>query len=210
MTINRGPGVGALLGFGLCLALAAHAATPGPVGDAGRGRVLFEEKGCGRCHRPQQESPGQGPPLEVIRRPQGMRQLAGRLWNHAPAMFDTFEKEGLKWPELVPEQMADLMAYLQGEPLRDPAPDLFQGRVVLVRKGCLKCHSLQGEGGSSAVDLTRYRDRYDAIAVWAATVWNHSPKMASRATMLGVPYPRFSGDEMGNLLEFLRSVSGSR
>lgn len=61
-----------------------------------------------------------GPALEVIRRPQGLLQLTGRFWNHAPAMFATFEKVGLKWPDLSAEQMADLMAYLQADPGRDP------------------------------------------------------------------------------------------
>jgi cytochrome c551/c552 len=192
---------------GLCVApLTAEAAAPGAPGDAARGRVLFEEKGCARCHLPQGQGAGMGPALEGIRRPQGALQLAGRLWNHAPAMFVVFEKEGLKWPDMTAEQMADLMAYLQAEPSRDPTPDLFQGRVVLIRKGCLKCHALHGEGGSVAIDLTQYHGRYASAVVWATTIWNHSPKMAALGARLGVLYPRFSGNEMANLVEFLKST----
>lgn len=198
----------ALLGAALVVtALAADAVAVDPPGDAARGRVIFEEKGCGRCHRVQGQGQGMGPPLEVIRRPQGVLQLAGRLWNHAPAMFATFEKESLKWPDMTREQMADLMAYLEAESSRDPAPDLFQGRVVLMRKGCLKCHALRGEGGSVAIDLTQYHGRYESPVVWTTTVWNHSPKMAALAARSGVLYPRFSGSEMGNLVEFLRSMT---
>jgi cytochrome c551/c552 len=200
-----------VLGPALWVALlVAGWAVAAPRGDAGRGRLIFEEKGCAGCHRPQTQEQGIGPALEMIRRPQGLLQLSGRFWNHAPAMFAMFEQQGLKWPDLTVEQMADLMAYLQGEPSRDPPGDLFQGRVVLIRKGCLKCHSLHGEGNSSAADLSQLRDRYESPIVWATTVWNHSPKMAALANRLGVQYARFSGDEMGNLLEFLRSSSPSR
>lgn len=190
--------------------LVAGLAIAAPQGDAGRGHLIFEEKGCSGCHRPQTQEQGIGPALEVIRRPQGLLQLAGRFWNHAPAMFAMFERQGLKWPDLTAEQMADLMAYLQGEPSRDPPGDLFQGRVVLIRKGCLKCHPYRGEGNPSAPELSRLRDRYESPVVWATTVWNHSPKMAALANRLGVPYARFSGDEMGNLVEFLKSSSPSR
>ena len=197
-----------LFGLAPCVAAVALAAPAADApGDAGLGRAIFEGKGCGRCHLPQGQEQGMGPALEVIRRPQGAFQLAGRLWNHAPGMFATFEKEGLKWPEMAREQMADLMAYLMAEPSRDPAPDLFQGGVMVIRKGCLKCHQLQGEGSSAAIDLIRYHGRYESPVTWATTVWNHSPKMAGLAARSGILYPRFSGNEMGNLVEFLRGAA---
>jgi cytochrome c551/c552 len=200
-----------LLGGGLCTpAGAARAlASDGP-GDASRGRAVFEEKACVRCHLPRGESQGMGSALEVLRRPQGALQLAGRLWNHAPAMLATAEKEGRKWPDLTPERMVDLMAYLQADPARDPAPDLLQGQATLVRKGCLKCHRLHGEGGAVAIEFTTYHGRYESPVAWATTIWNHSPRMAGQAARLGVLYPRFSGDEMANLFGFLRSAAAPR
>jgi hypothetical protein len=148
-----------------------------------------------------------GPPLEEIRRPQGAFELAGRLWNHAPGMFTAFEKEGLRWPEMSREQMTELMAYLQADPARDPTPELLQGQIVLVRKGCLKCHRLRNEGGSVGIDLTRYHGGYESPVIWATTIWNHAPRMAGHAARLGVLYPRFAGDEMANLVAFLRSLA---
>jgi cytochrome c551/c552 len=179
-------------------------------GDADRGRALFEAKGCARCHRPRAQGPGMGLPLDEIRRPQGTYYLAGRLWNHAPAMFAAFEKEGLKWPDMTREQMADLMAYLQADPARDSTPDRLRGQMVLVRKGCLKCHRLRGEGGSLAIDLSAYHGGYDSAVVWATTIWNHSPRMAERAEQAGLLFPRFTDDEMGDLVEFLRRTAAPR
>jgi mono/diheme cytochrome c family protein len=178
-------------------------------GDAGRGAAVFAAKGCGRCHLPGDQGAGMGPALGEVRRPQGMLELAGRLWNHAPAMFAALETQGLPWPALTREEMADLAAYLQAEPTRDPRPDLFQGRVTLVRKGCLKCHTLRGEGGSAAIDLSTYHGRYESPVTWATTVWNHAPRMAAAASRLEVLYPRFSGDEMAHLFRFLQSAAAT-
>ena len=131
-------------------------------------------------------------------------ELSGRLWNHAPAIFTQLQQERVEWPKISAAEMADLMGYLQATPSRDPAPDLFQGQVLLLRKGCLKCHRLRGEGGSVGIELTKYHRGYDSPVAWATTIWNHSPRMSAHAARLGVLYPRFTGDEMVNLLGFLK------
>jgi cytochrome c2 len=192
---------------GVAVALAAFtaAAAAQAPGDPGRGRVVFEAKHCARCHVPREQGPGMGPALQMVRRPQGMLQLAGRLWNHAPAMLAALGQQGLTWPSLDAEQMADLAAFLQADPARDPPPDLLQGQATLIRKGCLKCHRLAGEGGSVGIELTRYPEGYRSPVAWAAAVWGHAPRMAQEAQRAGVLYPRFIGDEMANLVAFLRS-----
>jgi cytochrome c2 len=177
--------------------------------DGDRGRAVFELSGCARCHAPRAEKQGIGPPREAIRGPQGAFHVAGRLWNHAPGMYAVFAKEGLRWPEMTREQMTELMAYLRAEPARDTTADLLQGQTVLVRKGCLKCHRLRNEGGTVAKELTEYRGRYESPVTWATAIWNHAPRMAEHAARLGVLYPRFVGDEMANLVAFLRSVAAS-
>lgn len=174
--------------------------------DASAGQALFTEKQCARCHRPQGESAA-GPALEHLRRPQGEMELAGRLWNHVPAMLSALSEQGLEWPRISVVEMAALMTYLQADPGRDPAPDLSKGEVALLRKSCLKCHSLRREGGRVEPDLAERRADYESAAAWATAMWKHTPAMAAMASRQGVPYPRFSGDEMGNLLGFLRSAS---
>ena len=194
--------------FGLAVAgmvAAAIAVVPGlaqPQADAERGRVLFAAKACDRCHAT--GGTGVGPALEELRRPQGSLELAGRLWNHVPAMWATLRQQGAVWPDVSAAEMADLMAYLNAEPVRDPAPDAGKGQVVLVRKGCLKCHSLRREGGSIRPDLSVWRPDYDSPAAWASTMWTHTPRMFSETNRQNVPYPRFARDEMVNLLGFLR------
>lgn len=200
------PMLGATLA-GLLLVSTQPAAAQAP-GDAERGRTIFSAKQCVRCHA----AAGQqlvGPPVEQLRRPQGAYELAGRLWNHAPAMFATLRQEGYAWPEISAAEMADLMAYLLADPTRDPAPDISRGQTLMLRKGCLKCHRFRGEGGLVAVELTQPRPGYGSAVLWAAAIWSHAPGMAEEAKRMGVLYPRFSGEEMGNLVGFLRSATKS-
>lgn len=177
-----------------------------PTADAGRGRVVFETKRCARCHLPRGRQ-GVGPALDELRRPQGAFELAGRLWNHAPAMFTVLTHEGITWPEIGVAEMTDLMRYLNADPRRDPAPDSFKGQATLVRKGCLKCHGLRGEGARVGPDLAERRASYESAAVWAAKMWVHTPRMAQKALELGVLYPRFADDETANLVGFLRNAA---
>jgi mono/diheme cytochrome c family protein len=196
-------GLGGLV-VGAALVAAATLAGAEPPGDATRGREAFTAKECARCHVPRGQ-PGVGPELEQLRRPQGAFVLAGRLWNHAPAMFTALRLGDLRWPQISVAEMADLMTYLEADPARDPPPDPARGQVTLLRKGCLKCHSLRGEGARLAPDLSARRAAYDSAAAWAATMWTHTPAMAAKAIEIGMLYPRFADDEMSNLVSFLRT-----
>ncbi len=150
-----------------------------------------------------------GPAVEDLRGPQGAMELAGRLWNHVPAMFASLGQAGVEWPKLSSQEMGSLMAYLGADPSRDPKANLSKGEQLLIRKGCLKCHAFKREGGKIQPDLAERRADYESAAAWAATMWTHSPRMAAVAAEQGVPYPRFAGDEMGNLLAFLRQAAGA-
>jgi mono/diheme cytochrome c family protein len=174
--------------------------------DPEGGRAVFARKQCVRCHAPRGE-PGAGPPLEELRHPQGAMEMAGRLWNHVPAMSAALLQGGMEWPGISAAEMANLMAYLQADAARDPVPDPSKGYVTLLKKQCLKCHSFRREGGRVQPDLANRRADYESAAAWAATMWTHTPRMAGMASRQQIPFPRFSGDEMGNLLAFLRGGS---
>ena len=208
MTVRRG---GALL-LGLAMVAAGigrgSATAADAPGDATRGQAVFTAKQCVRCHAVRGQ-PSVGPVVEELRRPQGAYELAGRFWNHAPAMFTTLRRDGIAWPEIEPAEMADLMAYLQADASRDPPPDPFQGHILLVSKGCLKCHRYKGEGGKISEELTQYNPGYQSPVAWAGAVWKHAPRMAEEARRMGVSYPRFTGEEMGNLVGLLRSTAKS-
>ena len=198
-----------LIGGGACAVALGGCRTAGAAaGSPEMGKQVFADKQCARCHVPR-GGQGVGPALEEIRRPQGAMELAGRLWNHLPGMVAALSQRGSEWPRIGVLEMASLMAYLQADAARDPAPNLSRGEVTLVKKGCLKCHRLGREGGRVEPDLATHRGDYVTPAAWAATMWTHTPRMAAMAEREGIPYPRFTGDEMGNLLAFLRSAAGA-
>lgn len=196
------------IGSGACAVALAAIAPANGAGDADVGRAIFTDKGCPRCHLPR-GSPAAGPALEELRRPQGEMELAGRLWNHVPGMFAALTQAASEWPRINAAEMADLMAYLRADPARDAESDSSKGQLVLLRKGCLKCHRLGREGGRIEPDLAERRADYDSAAAWAATMWTHTPAMALMATREGLSYPRFSGDDMGHLLSFLKQVAAT-
>jgi cytochrome c2 len=195
----------------LALAVGAAGAAAGAqtAADPARGQELFAAKQCVRCHRPRPEA-SLGPSLETLRRPQGAYELAGRLWNHAPAMFTVLKLEGLDWPRIDAAEMASVMAYLQADPAQDRTPDPVKGQMILIAKGCLKCHTWKGEGARVGPELSERRGRFAPAATWAATMWAHTPRMALVAVERAIVYPRFTGEEMLHLIGFLRSDRGTR
>jgi hypothetical protein len=40
-------------------------------------------------------------------------------------------------------------------------------------------------------------------------MWAHTPGMGAMAAQRGIPYPRFSGVEMGNLVGFLKHAAAA-
>jgi cytochrome c2 len=197
----------AVLLIGACTgALGDRATATAASASPEAGERVFANKRCNRCHALHVEQ-GTGLTLDEIRRPQGAMELAGRLWNHLPGMLAALARTRSEWPQITVAEMADLMVFLQADTKRDSAPDLSRGHVTLVRKGCLKCHRFRREGGRIEPDLATQRADYASPAAWAATMWTHTPRMAAMAERQGIPYPRFSGDEMGNLLAFLKSTA---
>jgi cytochrome c551/c552 len=198
-----------LIGVG---AFAAALAGAGPAaaepGDPEKGRAVFADKQCARCHAPRGAS-GSGPALEELRRPQGEMELVGRLWNHVPGMLAALAEGGAQWPQIGAGEMADLMVYLLADASRDPAPDFFKGHLLLLRKGCLKCHSLAREGGRVEPDLAEPRADYESGAARGGALWGATPGGGGLAVQKGIPYPRFSGDEMGNLVGFLKHAAAT-
>ncbi|MFI5103675.1 MAG: c-type cytochrome [Terriglobales bacterium] len=77
-----------------------------------------------------------------------------------------------------------------------------QGSVVFRSKGCVRCHSVNGEGGKVGPDLGRKNSRADLPQLVTA-MWNHGPKMWERMRTDGVPRPSLSYDDVAQLLSYL-------
>jgi hypothetical protein len=131
------------------------------------------------------------------------------MWNHAPFMWANLPEPGLKWPRLTPREMAALAVYLNGATPKDPQPNLGRGQVMLVEKGCARCHPLGGQGERVARDLARHV-RFDSNIAWVSAMWNHAPTMIAVGSQRGVEYPQFEPEELVDLIGFLREMGKSR
>ncbi|MBI2001540.1 MAG: hypothetical protein HYT85_10235 [candidate division NC10 bacterium] len=180
--------------------------------DAPRARSAGERvalaKGCGACHALPGEPRGKkpGPSFLAPASPQPASEVLRRLWNHIPGMRQHFLARGLAWPVIQSQEMADLLTFLGMQPGLGRPPNLDRGRVLLLQKGCLKCHALAGEGARVAPDLARFR-QFGSPVPLATALWNHVPAMLDRIDKSGIPYPVFQEGEMVDLLGFLSAFA---
>ncbi len=85
--------------------------------------------------------------------------------------------------------------FLAGSPL--------QGRIVFREKGCIHCHSVNGEGGKIGPDLGRKRTAQSSLPQLVTAMWNHAPQMWERMRTEGIGYPDLSYDDAAQLLAYL-------
>jgi len=80
-------------------------------GDAARGRRVFEDKNCARCHE-QRRRETSAPDLTQSTELYSPITLTSAVWQHVPAMFEAMKRDGVSWPRFRGSEMADLIAYL--------------------------------------------------------------------------------------------------
>ena len=189
------------------LAPATGGSEEGPLyvlpGRAESGRQLFAEKRCIECHAVGGAGGRVGPDLVERGIRQSPIEFAATIWNKAPAMAAVMQSKGISVPQLAPEQMADIVAYLYS--VRYFASGrVQQGYGVAGQKGCLHCHVMRGERGKPASDLAKIKGLDSPAAVLAA-LWNHAlvtPTVAGKKT----DWPVFASQEMADLIAMLQSV----
>jgi len=180
-------------------------------GSPNRGKKLFVDKGCLKCHSIRGQGERIGPDLGKATSDQGrsMPELAGQLWNHGPAMWKKMQEKGAKFIKFSEGEMADLVAYLYLVNYFDKASAPERGKKLFIEKGCIHCHSLSGKGGSAGPDLAIVPELLSAAHV-ATQMWNHAPAMEEAAKTQKIPWPRFEPGEMVDILEYLASFNKQR
>jgi cytochrome c551/c552 len=80
--------------------------------------------------------------------------------------------------------------------------DPTQGARLFVNKGCVKCHSLKGEGGKIGPDLGKI-DLGDTQLDLAAKLWNHIPSMILGMERARIMKPSLTGEELTQISAYL-------
>ncbi|MFQ5790404.1 MAG: c-type cytochrome, partial [Acidobacteriota bacterium] len=178
-------------------------------GDPVRGESVLARKRCRDCHTTGEREQRIGPDLARWSSSVNPILWAQLLWNHAPAMEQAMRREDIAWPELSPEEVVDMMAFLRGigtGPRQvPPLPgDPWAGQY-LFRAHCQRCHRVEGEGGDIGPDLGA-SSAPRKLSGLAASLWNHAPGMNGRMKELEVERPSFSEQEMADLITYLFAI----
>lgn len=176
------------------------------LGDPVKGKKLAEGKGCLRCHSHGGVGGTLGPDFDEMDLNYSVTQIAGKMWNHGPKMWDTMEKEGISFPVFENGEMADVIAYLYELKLKDAPGNAEKGSQIVKDQGCLTCHSLQGKGGEISGDLATLGDLDSPLSMITA-MWNHAPAMEEKHLEKNLKWPELNARDMADLYAFLRQLS---
>lgn len=185
-------------------------------GSPRAGQTLFQQKGCNKCHAINGVGGTVGPDLGMRPPTQHMAEMAGALWNHGPAMWAKMKEQGVAFPRLSDREMADLLAYIYFVQYANGRGDAAKGASLFQEKWCARCHGAGGEGGGTASDKATGAPSLVASAAlrspfsWSAAIWNQAPDIAEKSRASQVPWPRFSDDEMRDLVAFLQSRAATK
>lgn len=179
-----------------------HAVSRVEIGNPIIGKQLFQNKGCVKCHSIKGKGGTVGPDLGRIQHTHNIYQMASIMWNHSTQMRQTMEEKGVKRPEFKGDEMAHLLGYLHSI---DVVGDPENGKVVFERKGCIKCHAINGEGGKIGPELAQTSHPHPPIEL-VGMMWNHSPTMTAMMEALRIPRPIFERNEMADVLAYLTVV----
>jgi len=174
------------------------------VGVPERGAALFYgDKQCAICHSINGSGGRVAPDLTGMQPGSpAMGWLTTVLWNHAPGMWRQFRQQNKSYPQLDPQEMADILAFLYQSGNVDRAGDPSAGQRVFNEKGCVRCHAVAGVGGKSAPELSGIADGVDSTA-WARAMLNHAGSMVDPITVRLGQWPQFTGKEMNDLIKFV-------
>jgi cytochrome c2 len=175
-------------------------------GDADRGKDVFRTRNCDVCHSIDGEGGKIAPDLgQSVGRGFSPYVMAGLLWNHAPVMWAAMERKGVVRPELSEQQAADLFVYFFAARYFEQPGDSERGQEVFLVKRCVECHGIGSALREGVQPVAAWKSLADPIAL-AQQMWNHSPEMIPELDRVKIPYPRFSSQEMTDLLAYLRST----
>lgn len=170
------------------------------------GKELFVRKKCSACHSVWGE--GGRVSVDLGRRELrfSLTEIAGKIWSHSGAMWQEMVKINIPFPLFSAKEMADIISYLYFIQFYDERGSFAKGKKLYREKECIYCHVLEGEGENIGPDLSEGNIIFSPIAI-ASAMWNHAIVMEDMLVEKKLTWPRFSGDEMRDLLSYIQEAS---
>ena len=178
--------------------------------DSKRGGALFREQGCTNCHPVNGEgahlAPDLGQRLDRNYTPAGIASL---MWNHAPVMWASMQKQGMKMPQLSESQAADLFAYFYSAHFFERPGEAERGKALFSSKGCAGCHSLTPGAASVGPPVSTWEALSGPI-VLIQRMWAHAPQMQKAMEARQIKWPQLTSQDMTDLLVYLQNLPQTR
>lgn len=171
------------------------------VGNAENGMKAFRDKGCVRCHSIFGKGGKDAPDLGKTVSQANVTVLITRIWNHAGKMQARFREKKLAWPYFQETEMNDLIVFLYSLNYEDKPGDPGKGDEVFRKNQCADCHF---KTDADKAKIVKDIQAADAV-LFATQIWNHIPAMEAAMVTKGVPWPRMSGQNLRDVLAFLKS-----
>lgn len=173
--------------------------------DPDRGWLIFQQKGCIRCHSVTTDDSGVGPSLSNQQKlPPTLSVFGASLLNHIPQMDAAISRQGAEWPVFSPNEVRDLTVFFYGLRYLEPGGSPQIGRTVFSWRGCARCHGAAAEGGSAPG--LRAKGTIYSSARLATDLWRHGRSMYRQVQREGQPWPELEDSDVGNLLAFLNGA----
>jgi mono/diheme cytochrome c family protein len=152
------------------------------------GQALFQSKGCAGCHTGKMA-------LENRLRNRTLTEIAVDMWNHEPEMKQPP-------PALAPEEMRLIVGYVWARQYFSGSGSAERGKRIFAEQKCATCHE-SGSGG--APKLAQGKDAYNDITMISA-LWDHGPRMLELMTQQKLAWPRFTAQQMSDVIAYLNSL----
>jgi len=177
--------------------------------DSTRGKEIFETHGCVQCHRLNGAGGTVGPDLgKIVDRGFTPAMLAATMWNHAPQMWAAMRARNFERQTLTEQQAADLFAAFYAAHYFDTPADAARGKAVFVADSCSRCHGLQQSPLPRATPVSRWSTLGHSVAL-VASMWNHAATMQAEMAKQGIEWPKLNGQNIADLLVYVRNLPGS-
>jgi mono/diheme cytochrome c family protein len=188
----------------LILSVAAYAAAP--PADSERGAQLFRSQHCVECHALNGNGPKIGPDLgKLVDRGFTPDTLASTMWNHAPAMWNAMTARNIQIAPMSEQDAADLFAFFYSTRFFEEPGDAARGKRAFAELSCGACHGITQSPVAAAKPVSQWTAETDPIAM-VEEMWNHAAYMRDEMTRQKVRWPHVSGEDLSDLLVYVRST----
>ena len=175
------------------------------VGNPLKGREMFEEKNCLRCHAVRGDGGKVGPDLAEQGLKGSLSFIVSNMWNHGSNMWGKMARKGIPFPTFEPEEMSDLVSYLYFIQYGEAPGSAEAGEQVFRSKKCAECH-IPKLPGEETIGPDLAEKELDSPFRVIAEMWNHAPAIEAKMKERKIRWPNLERGDMRHLITYLQSL----